>query len=298
MSKLARTKNDKVFDVLNTLFFVIVLVVILYPLYFVVIASISDPSAVNTGQVLFWPKDITLEGYKAIMEHEALIRGFMNSVKYTFVGTIVNVVLTITAGYALSRKDLVGRDKIMMFILFTMFFSGGLIPTYLLVRNLGLIDTMWAVILPGAVSAYNLIIVRTFFQSNISQSLLEAAKIDGATNFQFFFKIAIPLSAPIIAVMILFHAVGHWNQYFDALIYLRNTALHPLQLVLRDILVLEQTKEIMEQGAMIDGMQQQQQLADLIKYGVVVVASLPMLVIYPFVQKHFVKGVMIGSVKG
>lgn len=299
MNHITRTRGDKVFDILNFLFFIFILLIVIFPLYFILIASFSDPNAVNNGQVWLWPKGFTLEGYEIIMQHNNIWTGFRNSAIYTIIGTLINVILTITGGYALSRKDLRGRNVMMFFIVFTMFFQGGMIPSYLLVRNLGMTNTMWAMVIPGAISAYNLIIVRTFFQSNIPDELLDAGKIDGASNMKFFTKVAIPLSAPIIAVMVLFHAVGHWNQYFNALIYLRDASLYPLQLVLRDILILEQSRELMEAGgAMVEMEQERQNIAGLIQYGVIIVASLPMLVLYPFVQKHFVKGVMIGSIKG
>lgn len=299
MNHITRTRGDKTFDILNVIFFIFILLVVIYPLYFMFIASFSDPNAVNNGEVWLWPTGFTLEGYEVIMQHDGIWTGFKNSIIYTAVGTIINVILTVTGGYALSRKDLQGRNIMMFFIVFTMFFQGGMIPTYLLVKNLGMTNTMWALIIPGAISAYNLIIVRTFFQSNIPDELLEAGKMDGASNIKFFTKVAIPLSTPIIAVMVLFHAVGHWNQYFNALIYLRDANLYPLQLVLREILILEQSQELVESGgAMVQMEQERQNLAGLIKYGVVVVASLPMLILYPFVQKHFVKGVMIGSIKG
>lgn len=299
MNNITRTKGDKIFDRFNVIFFIIIMLLVIYPLYFVLIASISNPDAVNNGQVWLLPKDITFEGYELIFQRDEIWQGFRNSFIYTVLGTFVNILLTIPGGYALSRKDLIGRNKIMFLITFTMFFSGGLIPSYLLVRDLGMVNTIWAMIIPGAISAYNLIIVKSFFETNIPDELLESAQLDGASNMRFFLSVVIPLSKPIIAVMILFHAVGHWNQYFSALIYLRDSALYPLQLVLRDILILEQSSELMEAGgAMLSMATERQNVAELIKYGVVIVASLPMLILYPFIQKHFVKGVMIGSIKG
>ena len=298
MSAIKRTRSDKLFDRFNVLFFIFILLITIYPLYFMAIASFSSPEAVNNGKVWLLPKDITFEGYKMIFQHEQLWNGFKNSTIYTIVGTIINVVLTITGGYALSRKDLMGRNAFMFLIVFTMFFSGGLIPSYLLVKELGMVNTIWALIIPNAISAYNLIIVRTFFQSSIPDELLEAGIMDGCSNWKFFLKIAVPLSAPIIAVMVLFHAVGHWNQYFSALIYLRDSELYPLQLVLREVLILTQAQEVVESGAMADVDHKMQQMSGLIKYGVVILSTLPMLILYPFVQKHFVKGVMIGSIKG
>ena len=298
MNLTARTKGDKIFDFFNTTFFTIILFITIYPLYFMVIASFSSPEAVNNGEIWLWPKDITFKGYEMIFDHDKIWTGYKNSVIYTVIGTLINVVLTITGGYALSRKDLAGRNIFMFFIVFTMFFSGGMIPTYLLVKDLGMVNTIWAMVIPNAISAYNLIIVRTFFQGTIPDELLEAGKMDGCTNWKFFLKIVVPLSTPIIAVMVLFHAVGHWNAYFNALIYLRDAALHPLQLVLRDVLVLSQANEVTDSGALASMEAEMQNISDLIKYGVVIIASLPMLILYPFVQKHFVKGVMIGSIKG
>lgn len=298
MNNITRTKSDKIFDTFNVIFFMIIVLLIIYPLYFMIIASFSDPGLVNTGNVWLWPKNVTLEGYRVIFQNDQIWTGYKNSIIYTVVGTTINVILTIAGGYALSRKDLIGRNYMMFFITFTMFFSGGLIPTYLLVRDLGLVNTMWALIIPGAVSAYNLIIVKTFFEANIPDELLEAGIMDGCSNMTFFLKIAIPLSKPIIAVMILFHAVGHWNQYFAALIYIRDASLYPLQLVLREILIVEQSRDLSEVGAAILDDTGRANIASLIQYGVIIVASVPMLVLYPFVQKHFVKGVMIGSIKG
>ncbi|GIN72536.1 sugar ABC transporter permease [Bacillus sp. J14TS2] len=298
MNLTARTKGDKIFDLFNTIFFMIVLFITIYPLYFMVIASFSSPDAVNNGEIWLWPKDITFKGYEMIFDHDKIWTGYKNSIIYTVLGTAINVVLTITGGYALSRKDLAGRNMFMFFIVFTMFFSGGMIPSYLLVKDLGMVNTIWAMVIPNAISAYNLIIVRTFFQGTIPDELLEAGKIDGCTNLNFFLKIVVPLSTPIIAVMVLFHAVGHWNTYFNALIYLRDSALHPLQLVLREVLVLSQANEVTDSGALAGMESEMQNISELIKYGVVIIASLPMLVLYPFVQKHFVKGVMIGSIKG
>ena len=298
MNNITRTKSDKIFDTFNVIIFMIIILLIIYPLYFMIIASFSDPGLVNTGNVWLWPKNVTLEGYRVIFQNDQIWTGYKNSIIYTVVGTTINVILTIAGGYALSRKDLIGRNYMMFFITFTMFFSGGLIPTYLLVRDLGLVNTMWALIIPGAVSAYNLIIVKTFFEANIPDELLEAGIMDGCSNMTFFLKIAIPLSKPIIAVMILFHAVGHWNQYFAALIYIRDASLYPLQLVLREILIVEQSRDLSEVGAAILDDTGRANIASLIQYGVIIVASVPMLVLYPFVQKHFVKGVMIGSIKG
>jgi putative aldouronate transport system permease protein len=291
----AKSTGDKLFDTVNTSFFVILLLIVLYPLYFIIISSFSDPVAVNSGDVWLFPKDVTLKGYFAIFEHEKIWLGYRNSILYTSLGTLINVCLTITGGYALSRKDLAGRNMIVMWIAFTMFFNGGLIPTYLVVKSLGMLDTVWALIIPNAITVYNLIIVRTFFQQTIPDELLEAAGIDGCGNTKFFLQIVIPLSKPIIAVIVLFSAVMHWNAYFPALIYLRDEGLYPLQLVLREILIMNEAQDMaMDPTELMES----QDLAELIKYGVIIVASLPVLVLYPFLQKYFVKGIMIGSIKG
>jgi ABC-type glycerol-3-phosphate transport system permease component len=290
------TKSDKVFIVINALFLLTITIVVLYPLIYIVAASFSSPSAVIAGKVWLFPVDPTLKGYQAVFENKQIWTGFFNSLYYTVIGTLVNVSLTVMAAYALSRKDLRGRNFIMMAMVFTMLFHAGLIPTYLVVRDLGLLDTRWAMILPAAVAVWNVIIARTFFQVTIPDELLEAAQMDGCSDFKFFFKIVFPLSAPVIAVLTLFYAVGHWNQYFQALIYLKNPDLFPLQIILRQILIQNQVDASM----MIDvkSVAERDGLRQLLKFSVIVVASFPILMIYPFVQKHFVKGVMIGSLKG
>ncbi|WP_281890584.1 carbohydrate ABC transporter permease [Paenibacillus sp. YYML68] len=291
-----RSKADRLFDTVNVLFFAVLLFIIVYPLYFILIASVSDPDLVNAGKIAFLPREMTWVGYERIFADAEIWQGYWNSIIYTVFGTTFRVVLTITGGYALSRKDLPYSGVIMMLILFTMFFNGGLIPTYLLVKNLGMVNTMWAMIIPGAVSVYQLIIVRTFFQSTIPQEMLEAAMMDGCGNLKFFTRMVLPLSLPIIAVIVLFNAVAMWNSYFQALIYLNDVSLHPLQIILRKILIISEA-----QLDMIDGSADtvaEQKVAELIKYGMVIVSSLPVLVLYPFLQRYFVKGVMIGSVKG
>jgi putative aldouronate transport system permease protein len=271
-------------------------ILVVYPLYFIVIASISNPNMIYEGKVWFLPKDITFEGYQRIFNDSKIWLGYKNSIIYTFVGTIVNVAFTLMAAYALSRRDLYGRNLIMFLFLFTMFFSGGLIPTYLVVKDLGLLNTMWALILPKAVAVWNVIVARTYFQTSIPNELLEAAKMDGCSDAKFFWKIVVPLSKPIVAVMVLFYAVGHWNSYFDALIYLNNEDLYPLQLILRNILIQNEASTQMISD--LDSLAAKQRVSELIKYGVIIVASIPLLILYPFVQKYFVKGVMIGGIKG
>lgn len=297
MNKITRrSKEDKIFDLINIFLVAIMVILVVYPLYFIVIASISNPNLIYEGKVWLLPKDITFEGYQRIFSDSKIWLGYKNSIIYTFVGTIVNVSCTLMAAYALSRRDLYGRNLIMFLFLFTMFFSGGLIPTYLVVKNLGLLNTMWALILPKAVAVWNVIVARTFFQTTIPNELLEAAKIDGCSDAKFFWKIVLPLSKPIVAVMVLFYAVGHWNSYFDALIYLNNEDLYPLQLILRNILIQNEASTQMMSD--IDSLAAKQRVSELIKYGVIIVASIPLLVLYPFVQKYFVKGVMIGGIKG
>ncbi len=290
-----KTLSDRLFDLSNTALFIVVLIVILYPLYFILIASISDPVAVNSGKVWFWPANVSWKGYAAIVNHHQIWLGYSNSLFYAVLGAGISTAVTISGGYALSRKDLFGRKIIMLFILFTMFFQGGLIPTYILVKNLGMLDTMWAMVIPGAVSAFQIVIVRTFFQQTIPDELLEASMVDGCNNLRFFFRIVLPLSLPIIAVIVLFNAVAQWNSYFKALVYLSSEELQPLQIILRRILIENQSSEMMGD---LNSAQEKAKQAELVKYGLVIVASLPMMVLYPFLQKYFVKGMMIGSVKG
>ena len=286
---------DRIFDILNYVFLTLCLLIVAYPLYFIVIASVSDPTAVYAGKVILWPARFTLEGYQRILAYESFFTGYRNTVIYTVVGTTVNVLITIPGAYALSRKDLVGRNIFMMGVTFTMIFSGGLIPTYLLVISLNLYNTMWALILPVAVSAWNLIVARTFFQQTIPDELLEAATLDGAGNTQFFLRVVLPLSKSIIAVMVLFYAVNHWNSYFNALIYLKSAEKYPLQLVLRNILFENSLGDMVEDASTLA---LQQRLGDLIKYGIIIASSLPLLILYPFLQRFFIQGVMIGAVKG
>lgn len=298
--KAKKRRKWTTFDVVNYAIAVIIFFVILYPLYFVVIASFSDPNYINMGEVVFWPKGFTLDGYKRVMNTTEIWTGFRNSVIYTGLGTILNVAMTVTAAYALSKKRLPGRGIFQLIIVFTMFFSGGMIPTYLLLKNMNMLDTMWVMIIPGAVSAYNLIVTKTFFISSIPAELEEAARIDGASDFRIFFKIVIPLSTPIIAVMFLFYGVGHWNSYFDGMMYLSDSDLIPLQVVLKDILSSAQTAA--NSGAMSTEelilLAEQQKIAEMVKYVSMIVATVPVLLVYPFIQKYFKKGIMVGSLKG
>lgn len=288
--------EDRIFHIVNTILMILIGIVMVYPLYYIVLASITDPTIVNTGKLLLFPEKVYLEGYKAAFEYKQLFSGFLNSVLYTVVGTLVSIFLTIPGAYALSRKDLKGRNMVMFLCTFTMFFSGGMVPSYMLVNELGLIDTMWAMILPGALSVYNLIVVRTFFQTNIPDELLEAAKMDGCSDLKFFWNIALKVSGTIIAVMVLFYAVALWNSYFNAIMYLNSRSKMPLQAVLRDLLILNTvTNELpIDATETVDRMMR----ADQLKYCVIIISTVPMMILYPFIQKHFTKGVMIGSIKG
>ena len=292
------TMQDRVLQTVLYGVLSIALIVVIYPLFFVIIASISDPVRVNTGEVWIVPLGLTLDGYGEIFTDDRILRGYWNSVLYTVFGTLLNLVLTISAAYALSRRDMVGRTLIMGVLVFTMFFTGGLIPLFLLVRSLGLYDTFFIMILvmPNAVSVFNIVIARTFFQSNIPQELLEAASMDGCSDFRFLASVVIPISGAIIAVLMVFYAVSHWNAFFGALVFLKSENRYPLQLILRGILLSHQLADDMwvdDSDAL-----KHQMLAESIKYGVIVVASIPVLVLYPFVQKHYVRGVMLGSIKG
>jgi putative aldouronate transport system permease protein len=291
-----KSTSDAVFDVLNYTMLTLGMLAVLYPLYFVVVASLSDPNAIYAGDVWLYPKGFTLDGYERIFQDAGIWIGYANSMLYAAVGTAISVTLTIFAAYPLARKDFVGRNVFMWFFVLTMFFNGGLIPTYLLVKNLGMLDTIWALVVPGAAGVFNIIIVRTFFQSSIPDEMREAAFIDGCTNTKFFLGMVIPLSKPIIAVMVLFHVVGFWNSFFDALIYLNDEAKYPLQLILRNILVQNQVSSNMMVD--VESYVAKLRVTELIKYGVIIVASLPLLALYPFLQRYFVKGVMIGSIKG
>lgn len=298
---MKKKSSDRIFNIIIYLIVIIVLIVVLYPLVYIISASISSPTAVNSGKMWLFPKDITFEGYQIIFKNKDIWNGYLNTIIYTLVGTMVNLIFTIPAGYALSRRELPGRNVIMKFILVTMFISGGLIPSYLLITGLGLKNSMWALILPGAVSVYNLIVVRTYFQSNVPEELIESAIIDGASVFRIFFEIVLPLSKPILAVMALFYGIGHWNQYFGALLYIDDRKKYPLQMILREILVIQDMSSnpnMSISGEMAQFLYSQQQLAQVIKYGVMIVSTLPIILIYPFLQKYFVKGVMIGSIKG
>lgn len=295
--KIKKSSADKLFDAVTFLILTALLFLVAYPLYFVIVASFSDPVLVGSGQVWWYPKGFTLEGYKKVLGDPDIIGGYINSIMYTFFGVSVNLIVTIPAAFALSRKDLKGRSVFMILFMITMFISGGTIPTFIVVRSLGLLDTMWALILPAAMSVYNMIIARTFFQSTIPDELWEASAIDGCSIGRFFYSIVLPISKALIAIMVLYYGVGHWNSYYSAMLYINDKSKFPLQLVMRGILTKNQVPPNMI-NADTDLMAQRQYLAEMIKYSLIILASLPVLILYPFLQKYFVKGVMIGSVKG
>ena len=297
---IRETKQDRIFNFFNVLFLILIFVLCLYPLWFIIIASISNPDLTNSGQVWLWPKEVSLDGYKALFADDSVLRGYLNTILYTVGGTCVNLAVTLPAAYALSRKDFVGRGFFTKMFLFTMFFSGGLIPTFLTVRSLGLYNNPLVMVILGATSMTNIIISRTFFQTNIPDELREAAEIDGCSNARFFFRIVLPLSVSIVAVMALLFAVTHWNGYFTAMIYIRSEEWKPLQIIMRDILMESEfnAEMLMQGGDTAGAMQQTLRTAEQIKYALIVVSSIPVMIFYPFVQKHFVKGVTVGAVKG
>jgi putative aldouronate transport system permease protein len=296
VKKLRFGDSDSVFDAANWILLTVVLAIVAYPLLFVLSASFSDPIAVLQGKVRLWPKGFTINSYLRVFGNSDILSGYRNTILYTLVGTCLNVVLTIAGAYPLSRKDLVGRNALMLLFTFTMFFSGGLIPSYLLIKNLGMINSFWVMVVPGAVSMYNLIIARTYFQNNIPLELQESAVLDGCSNMGILTKIVLPLSMPIIAVVTLFYGVAHWNAFFNALIYLTDQGKYPLQLVLRSIIVQNEVSGMMETAS--ESLADQQMLGETIKYAVIVVASLPVLLLYPYLQRYFVRGIMVGALKG
>jgi len=299
---MKQSRGDKIFLMINYIYLILALIIVAYPVIYMISASISNPQYVNTGEMWLFPKDITWAGYKMVFDNNKIWHGYMNTIIYTVVGTSLNLVVTLPAAYALSRSDFVGRKLFMGFILVTMFFSGGIVPTYLLIKNLGLINSMGALILPVSVSVWNLIVARTFFQSTIPKEVQEAAQIDGCTNMRLFIRLIIPLSAPIIAVMALFYGVAHWNSFLPSLLYLNDETKYPLQMILRQLLVLQEMSAETT-GAAVSGdvalaMNSKADAASLIKYAVIIVSTLPIIAVYPFLQRYFVQGVMIGSVKG
>ena len=288
--------NDKLFYFFTTLILTLFFLLVLYPCIYVISASFSTGTAVQSGKVILFPVDFSLEGYRTVFHTPTVWLGFKNSLFYTLVGTLINITMTLTTAYCLSRHDLYGRNFIMLLFTFTMFFNGGMIPHYILVQKLGFLNTVWALLIPGAIGVYNLIVCKTFIQNTIPTDLLEAAQIDGCSDFMYFIRIVLPLSKAIIAVLVLFYGVRHWNSYFSAMIYLNDKNLYPLTLFLREILMADQ----IDPSTVSDPEMQAKlaQSAGVIKYALIVVSMVPVLLIYPFIQKYFVKGVMIGSVKG
>lgn len=291
---IKRTIGEKLFDSLNVLLMVLLIIITLYPLWHVLNASLSDSNRLMAHSgLLLLPDGFNLDSYKLVLSNPSILSGYRNTLVIVVLGTALNLLFTILGAYTLSRKSFMLRNPVMLAIVFTMFFNGGIIPTYLLINNtLHLGDNLLALIVPGLVSSYNLIIMRTAFQG-ISESLLESARIDGAGEMRILWRIVVPLSMPVIAVMILFYGVGHWNSWFSAILYIRDRDLYPLQLVLREILIQNSTDSMTTSAAMGD----KEAIGESVKYATVMVATLPILFIYPFLQKYFVKGVMIGAIK-
>lgn len=298
--RIGRCRSDVIYDTILFILLSLVFLVVAYPLYFVIISSVSDPIAVSNGEVTFYPIGFTLDGYWEVFKTNTVVRGFLNSLLYTVCGVSVNLLVTLPTGYALSRKDFALKKFVTFFYMLTMFIGGGMMPTYLIVKQTGLLNSMWALIIPGAMGVYNMIVAKTFFSTNIPLELMEAAKLDGCGNTRFFFHIVLPLSGAITAILVLYYGQGHWNSYFSALLYINDREKWPLQLELRNILLLNtntMTKEFITEE-MRKEQARREALANMMKYSLIIISSIPMLIVYPFVQKHFVKGVMIGSVKG
>ena len=290
-NKLCR--EDRIYYAVSDTVITFIMLSVLYPVIYIVSASFSSAQAVSSGQVVLWPVDFSLDGYKAVFEHRDIMTGYANSIFYTVAGTFINVCMTMMAAYPLSRKDLEGRGFYTFFFTLTMFISGGMIPNYLLVKDLGMLNTRWSILIPSAISVYNMMVAKNFMQNSIPGELLEAAQMDGCSDTKYFFKIVLPLAKASIAVITLYYAVSNWNSYFSALLYIVDRNKIPLQLVLREVLVNNVIDSVDPEL-----MAQKEALANLLKYSLIIVASLPMIILYPFIQKHFVKGVMVGSIKG
>lgn len=293
-----RNHSDTIFDTANVIIMCVLLLIFIWPLWFVVAASFSDPNELWMGNVVLLPKGFTLEAYEKLLEYSDIWVGYKNSILYTAAGTLVNLAATVSLAYPLSRKDFMPRNLIMMMLIVTMYFSGGLIPTYLVVKNLGMVNTFWAMIIPGAISTYNVIVTRTYFSNSIPAELHNAARIDGANNLQFLWKIVLPLSKPILAVIGLYYAVGHWNDYYTALIYLYDKKLFPLTCFLKNMIIDASLSMEGSFGVSATEMEKMIRLSQSLKYSTIIISVIPLLIIYPFIQKFFVKGVMIGSIKG
>ena len=294
--KIKNPMEDRILYFVVYTVIILFLLVILYPIIFIISASFSEGSEVQLGRVYLWPVKPTLEGYRAVFSHRNIMTGYRNTILYTLGGTLINVVVTVLCAYPLSRRDMPIRGFFVFLFVFTMFFGGGLIPTYLLVNSLGMVTTFWALLIPGAMSVYNMIITLTFFQNGVPHELLEASQIDGCSDARYFFSILLPLSQAVISVISLYYAVAHWNSYFSALIYIRDKQLQPLQLILRSILL--STRVSLNEFEDPDLLEGKIGLEFLVKFALIVVSSAPIMCLYPFVQKFFAKGVMLGSVKG
>ncbi|MBO4883960.1 MAG: carbohydrate ABC transporter permease [Clostridia bacterium] len=294
--KLRRSTDDKVFYAISYAVVILLTLLVLYPLIYILSCSFSSANAVSTGQVVFWPVDPSLEGYKRVFDNARVWIGYRNTILYTVLGTFINVSITLICAYPLARKTLPHRGFFTFLFTFTMLFGGGMIPSYLVMRDLRLLNSVWVMVLPGALGVSQMIVTRTFFNSTIPDDLLQATQIDGCSDFRFFFEFVLPLSKAVIAVIAMQYAIGHWNSYFSAFIYLSDSNKYPLQIFLREILVMNQidVSDIVDPESAIA----MQGMADLLKYSLIVVATVPILCVYPFIQKYFVKGVMIGSLKG
>lgn len=304
ISKVRQSRGDRAFGIVNGLLIALSFAITLYPLIYVISASISSPDAVASGRMILWPVDITWKGYQYILQYGDIWTGYANTLFYTLVGTSINLIVTLPCAYGLSRRDVPFRGLVMTLFLITMYISGGLIPGYINLSEMHMINTRWVLLLPGAVSTYNLIVARTFFANTIPWELHEAAFLDGCSNIRLFLKIVLPLSAPIVVVMTLYYGVAHWNSYFSAMIYLSDRSKYPLQVFLREILTKGQfAADAIKSGASFTeeemiAMMKETETANLIKYAVIIVSTVPMMILYPFLQRFFTKGVMIGAVKG
>jgi putative aldouronate transport system permease protein len=291
---MQKSWKDRTFDIAVYGIAILMMLMIIYPLWFIIIASFSNPSEVSNGNVMFWPNEWKLDGYLELLKQEMIWKGYLNTIIYTVVGTLIALVVNIPAGYALSRQDLFGRKWISIFIIIPMFISGGLVPTFLVVKGFGLLDTFWVMVLPFSVSSFNIIIARTFFKNSIPETLWEAAQIDGCGTIRYFLTMVLPLSKAILAVIGLWTAVGIWNSWFNALIYISNEDLQPLQLILRRILI---SNESLLGTASGDLAAELRRLSEMMKYAAIVVSTIPIMCLYPFLQKYFNQGVMVGSIK-
>jgi putative aldouronate transport system permease protein len=293
--RIKESPVDRVFLIAVYILLAVALIIVIAPLLYILSSSLSSPAAVSSGQVYLWPVDFSTAGYQALLGNQQIISGYVNSLIYAIAGTLISTTLTIMIAYPLSRKDFMGRNVIMALVLFTMLFQGGLIPLYMVVQNLGMLDTRWSMVLPQAVAVWQVIIARTYFRTAIPDELAEAAEIDGCGDLRFLWSVVLPLAKPMVAVIALMYGIFQWNAYFDALIYLKSPDLYPLQLVLRNVLILNtQTTGVTDVALQME----RERMADLLKYSLIVVASIPVLLIYPFVARYFTKGVMIGAIKG